>query len=170
MKTNFCLLTIMLSVTFLSCKKENDNPTAVAAPVKTFDQLKKAESLLGAWGSTSTEGTLTETWSKMNDSVFAGHTYFVAGKDTVFSESIQLEERSQKLYYTPTVSNQNEGKAVSFALTSSSETELVFENPNHDFPQKIVYNLIGKDSLIAVISGKKNGKEAKESFPMKKIK
>lgn len=160
----------MLSIALLSCKNENDNQKNDAAPIKTFNEIKKADWLLGSWGSTTDEGTLTETWSKINDSVFAGQAYFIAGKDTVFSESIQLQERDKKLYYVPTVSNQNEGKPVSFALTSATITELVFENPPHDFPQKIVYNLIGNDSLVAVVSGLKNGKETKEQFPMKKIK
>jgi len=45
---------------------------------------------------------------------------------------------------------------------------LIFEKPKHDFPQKITYNKISNDSLIAGISGMKDGKESKEKYPMKK--
>jgi hypothetical protein len=45
---------------------------------------------------------------------------------------------------------------------------LVFENKEHDFPQKITYTKISNDSIVAEISGMKDGKQSKESYPMKK--
>jgi hypothetical protein len=55
-------------------------------------------------------------------------------------------------------------------MTKSNENEITFENPKHDFPNKIVYTKITNDSLVAVIYGKKDGKEMRENFPMKKTK
>lgn len=46
---------------------------------------------------------------------------------------------------------------------------LVFENPMHDFPQIISYTKITCDSLVAQISGEKNGQERKQAFPMKRV-
>jgi hypothetical protein len=43
--------------------------------------------------------------------------------------------------------------AVPFRLVSLGETEAVFENPQHDFPQRIVYRRDGH-GLVATISAK----------------
>jgi len=59
---------------------------------------------------------------------------------------------------------------VRFATKTISETQLVFENPQHDFPQTISYTKITADSLVAEISGTKNGHERKQIFPMKRVK
>ncbi|MGK4567578.1 DUF6265 family protein [Flavobacterium sp. 3HN19-14] len=105
---------------------------------------------------------------KKNDSTLIGSSFFIQNKDTVFAEQIALEERDGELTYIPTVSEQNEGKPVAFKMTSSTKNQMIFENPSHDFPQKITYNLVGKDSLIAEISGIKGGTQSAETFKMKK--
>jgi len=136
---------------------------------KKFEQLKKAEWLIGTWGHTSIEGQLVESWTVKNDSVYAGTTYFMVGKDTVFAENITLEQMGSDLYYITQVSNQNDGRPVSFKLTDMKENELVFGNALHDFPQKITYVSKG-DSLIAEISGKEKGVSKSERFAMGRMK
>ena len=74
------------------------------------------------------------------------------------------------MFYIPTVKNQNAGLPVSFATKNISQTQLVFENQQHDFPQIISYTKINTDSLLAEIKGTKNGKERKEIVSMKRIK
>lgn len=162
------VLVLLILFAALSCKNDNVNSAIRNEKNFTFDEIKKASWLIGTWQNTSNDGTLTEKWNKLNDSVLIGNTNLIAGNDTLFSENIRLFERNKKLYYTPIVSDQNDGKAVSFVLTKTSKNELIFENPRHDFPQKISYKRIGSASLIAVVSGTKNGKVAMETFPMKK--
>ncbi len=156
----------------VSCngKKEAETPAteAQAPAAKTYPQLEKANWLIGNWGNTSPEGVLSESWKKENDSVYHGESYFVVGKDTVFSENIQLAEANGKLVYNVTVPGQNNGQATPFELTSSSDSQMVFENPKHDFPNKITYNKISNDSLVAEISGMQKGKPARETFAMKR--
>ena len=167
MKRNITLLAV--AALLFSCKENKEPVTETPEePAKMYTQLEKAEWLLGFWGNTSPEGNLTENWEKTNDSVYAGHTYFVIGKDTVFTESITLEEANGKLAYVAAVSDQNGGKAIRFEMTSGTENQLVFENPKHDFPQKITYNKITNDSLVAEISGMKDGNPSTEQFAMKK--
>jgi hypothetical protein len=168
-KTIPLLYTVALTTAFISCQKKENTETNIQGPTpKTFAQIEKANWLIGEWANTSKEGVLTETWTKENDSTFLGKTYFITGKDTAFTESIQLMQKEDQLLYIPTVSDQNKGKHVSFTLTTSSEKQLVFENKEHDFPQKITYNKISNDSIVAEIYGIKDGIESKESYPMKK--
>lgn len=166
MKSKVILFPVVFALAFLaSCKKE----TKEEIPAKTYSNLAKAEWFIGEWGNKSTDGELTERWKKENDSVYLGESYFVVGeKDTVFAETVRLEETNGKLAYIVTVPGQNKELPVSFEMTSSTDNQIVFENPKHDYPNKIIYNLIEKDSLIAEISGLKKGKPYTEKFVMKK--
>ena len=123
---------------------------------------------MGNWHHSSTEGDATEKWSPGNDSIYTAESFITVKNDTVFYETVSLEQRDSSLYYIVSAKGQNTGGSVSFKLTSDSDTTLVFENPDHDFPKKITYNRIGDDSLFAEISGEVNGKERSEGFPFKK--
>ena len=149
----------VIATALISCKNGKESPVR---------QIAKAEWLIGAWENKMPNGTLSENWEKENDSVFKGQSFFIHGKDTIHSESIALVEENGTLMYRPTVQGQNGGKPVDFKLTSATDKQLVFENPSHDFPQKISYTKITNDSLVAEISGQQQGKPASEKFSMKK--
>jgi hypothetical protein len=47
----------------------------------------------------------------------------------------------------------------------------VFENPQHDFPTKIVYGLQADGSLLAAIEGPgRDGKPRRVEYPYKRVK
>jgi hypothetical protein len=157
MKKTIVLIGILALV---SCQNKSD---------KQFDQLEKMNWLLGHWENTTPEGYLTETWTKTNDSTFSGQTYFIINKkDTVHNESIVLTQVNDELIYRPTVKGQNNDEPVDFKLNSDIENAFSFENPKHDYPQKIVYKKTTVNSLVATISGMQQGKQSSESYPMKK--
>jgi len=141
-----------------------------ALTTKQANDIKKAGWLIGTWKNTTSRGSIYETWNKANDNEFSGKSYLVKEKDTVVFENIRLVQEQDGLFYIPTVKNQNGGLPVRFATQTISETQLVFENPRHDFPQIISYTKISADSLVAEISGTKNGQERKQTFPMKRVK
>ncbi len=133
-------------------------------------QLKKAAWLLGDWQNKTPRGITVESWKKLNDSTYLAKSYQLRGLDTVSSEHVRLEEHHGNLYYIPTVKNQNDGKPVIFKMTTASADGFIFENPEHDFPQKITYNRISKDSVAAEISGTYKGKQRAIKFPMGRVK
>jgi hypothetical protein len=132
-------------------------------------QIEKANWLIGEWKNNSETEKVTEIWEKENDSVYAGKSYSLHNADTTSSERIRLEEHGDKLFYIPVVKNQNAGEVVKFTLVSWKANQLTFENPAHDFPQKISYSLITNDSLFAEISGMYKGKQQSEKFPMHRV-
>ncbi len=162
--TGFKLLIVLICsaslLMFISCQNKSE---------KKFDKLEKMNWLLGNWENEMPEGVLTETWTKENDSTFSGTTYFIINKeDTVHSESIILKQLNDELIYRPTVKGQNNDEPVDFKLSSESENSFSFENPKHDYPQKIVYKKVNETNLVATISGMQQGKQSTESYPMKK--
>jgi hypothetical protein len=167
MKINFkSFLSLAIIIIFFSCNNSN----TIETNSKEFSAIENASWLIGEWQNTSSEGKLTETWEKLNDSTYAGKSFFVIGKDKVSSETIRLEQHGKTLLYIPTVKDQNNEQPISFALTSSTTHQMVFENPKHDFPQLISYTRTSKTAFIAEISGVVNGKMKSQSFPMQKVK
>jgi hypothetical protein len=153
-----------MCVVFAACKKTE---TTEKAP----RTIEKVAWLSGNWGVTTAEGSLTENWVKVNDSVYHGESYFVTPKnDTVFAETVVLDEVDGKMAYTVSVTGQNDEKPVRFDLTKITDTEITFEAPKHDYPNKIVYTQVKPDSLVAIIYGKQKGEDKSETFAMKKIK
>jgi hypothetical protein len=150
---------ILLLLAIVSCKDKEATEK---------DKIKTANWLLGKWETKTADGVLSENWKQLNDSTFQGESFFIKGKDTLHFESIVLQQKGEELIYNATVKGQNEDKAVPFKLTLGNEKQLVFENPKHDYPKKIFYTLINKDSLVASISGVQLGKTSWEKFGMKK--
>ncbi|MFP8894067.1 DUF6265 family protein [Chryseobacterium sp. EZn1] len=138
--------------------------------IKQKKDIQKVEWLIGTWENKTQKGSIYETWTKSGQNEFSGKSYSVKDKDTIVFENIRLLQEKNGLYYIPTVKNQNDGLPVRFVAKAISENQLVFENPQHDFPQIIAYTKITSDSLITEISGTKNGQNRRQTFPMKKVK
>jgi len=159
MKKNIFATAILSTLIFTACKKEDEK-----APL----EIEKVKWISGEWQNKSKDGILTESWERINDTVFNAVCYFVHGKDTLHNEKISLLQSDNAIIYSPTVKGENGNRPVHFKITSVNANELVFENPKHDYPQKIVYTKITEDSLVTKISGMVNGKPYLESYPMKK--
>lgn len=158
MKTGIKILTAIVVLAILG-----------AWTIKQTNDITKAEWLTGTWENKTARGSIYETWNKTSETELAGKSYIVKEKDTVVFENIRLVQEKDSLFYIPAVKNQNDGLPVRFANKTISETQLVFENLQHDFPQIISYTKITRDSLVAEISGTKNGRERRQLFPMKRV-
>lgn len=174
----------LISFLMITCgnnKKPRHN-TRVEENKNTYEKIKGLRWILGRWQNDSEQGLFIERWIITNDSVYTGKSVCIgSGKDTIFSETITIEQRGNDVFYIPVVKEENDGKPTLFKLTliSSKPTILgsipvviksvTFENPEHDFPQKIMYQLI-EDSLLAEISGTIEGKNHTEKFPMVRAK
>ena len=154
------LILSLATLSIIACQNKSE---------KNFDELEKMNWLVGEWENKMPEGVLTETWVAYNDSTFLGRTVFIKEKDTLHYEEIVLTQKGETLLYIPTIKGQNDDKPVEFKMTESkTENEFAFENPKHDYPQKIVYKKVSDTNLVATISGKQQGKPSSESFPMTK--
>ena len=90
----------------------------------------------------------------------------VNGKVREYEFMVIQKQDDGNVYYVAKPSGQPE---ASFKLINNSPTELIFENPTHDFPQRIIYKQSGKDSLMARIEGTMEGKPQGFDYPMKRV-
>lgn len=165
---NIGILSAILTFTFISCHFAGKQKNAIPGN-ENVQPIGKVIWLVGDWQKQSEKGILTEAWRKLDDSTLVGRSYFISVADTLSLESIRLEQRKGKLYYIPKVPDQNEGQPVVFAQTNLTDSTVVFENPKHDFPQKITYSLLVNDSLSAEIAAVVDGKQKAIIFRMGKV-
>lgn len=161
MKNKITILVLLLA--FTACKKSDSEG-------KEKDKIVLAHWLLGNWENKSIEGSLTENWEKVNDSTYKATSHFIKLKDTLHFETIRLQQKGETLTYIATVQGQNDDKPVAFNLITATDKQLVFENLKNDYPQKISYTQISKDSLVTEISGMQQGKISSEKYKMGKRK
>jgi hypothetical protein len=132
---------ILLYASFAPGCGRNDHP---------FSKLQRLE---GSWVAKMGNEEVMESWKQESDTLFRGAGFEIAGSDTTLFETISLVKRSSDVFYIVSVPGQNDELPVSFRLTGSQEHEFTFENPDHDFPDKIVYRFIDDDHLQAIVSG-----------------
>ncbi len=133
---------------------------------KTFKQLQALE---GKWIMKTKKGFMGEEWVKVNEGNLQGKGFFVKGSDTVITERVSLKNTKEGIFYASSVEDQNNNQPIPFRLTSSEKKVFVFENPEHDFPKRIVYELVSSDSLHAYIDGGVAATEKRQHFYYHKV-
>jgi len=131
-------------------------------------KLSQLNWIKGTWMMQGKEGIFIEHWEADTDSSLKGKGFFISKeKDTGFSEQLWMVNRNDTLFYK-TITVHNGIQPVYFTETKFNEDEIIFENPYHDFPQKIHYTKINKDSLVITVSGMEDGNQRKEQFFLKR--
>lgn len=120
--------------------------------------LNELSWILGTWERQNTKPGEThhEIWRKRSDQYFEGLGVIVAGSDTVFVEKLSIIIEEGNAYYIADVPENPE--PVYFRFTSWEKNSFESENPEHDVPKKIAYNLNG-DILTADVSWDDGGFE-----------
>ena len=125
--------------------------------------------LAGCWEGTYSNGRIvSEQWMKPLGNVMMGMSRTVSNGKTVAFENVRLEQSEDgAISYIANPSGQEE---AAFRLVELDGTRAVFENPGHDYPQRIIYELVSPDSLSARIEGTIDGKIKGSGFPYRRVK
>src|SRR5687767_1820225 len=107
---------------------------------------------------------IEEHWTTAAGGSMMGVSRTIAGDKTVEFEYLRIEQRADGIYYVAHPKARCPG--TDFKLTSASATEAVFENPQHDFPKRIIYRKT-VDGLTASIDAGEGNKAM--SFVFKKM-
>jgi hypothetical protein len=136
--------------------------TAATGPATRVEQVGW---LAGCWEYSTAQRTVEEQWMAPR-----GHTMLSAGRttqgDTLAEyEMVLIREQGGRLAYESHPSGQ---PSAVFLSRTVSENEVVFENLQHDFPQRIGYRRDG-DSLLAWIEGPRNGQTRRVEFHYRRV-
>ncbi len=119
--------------------------------------------LLGSWKRTAKSGLVLENWQRVSENTFEGIGLKVVAKDTTVLERLRLEQFGSEIFYVAKVAH-NE-LPVAFKLVKHTEGEWIFENPTHDFPQRIIYKKESETKINVRVEKDADGKT--EGFDVK---
>jgi hypothetical protein len=121
----------------------------------------------GCWQAESGEPGSMEQWLPLAGGSLMGVGRTVKQGKTVAYEFMQIrEEANDALVFHAQPSGRPPN---SFTAIRVSETEVVFENLQHDCPQRVAYARDGATKLNARIEGTRNGQLRVIPFPMVKV-
>jgi hypothetical protein len=109
--------------------------------------------LAGHWSGSAGNVAMEEVWIEPAGGVMLGLHRDVFSDQPPFFEYLRIEQRGSSVVY---VASPRGADATEFALVSADLTQAVFENLEHDFPQRIIYRRAG-DLLIVRIEGDVSG-------------
>ncbi|HKU13412.1 MAG TPA: DUF6265 family protein [Steroidobacteraceae bacterium] len=135
----------------------------VAAPT-----LQDFAWLAGHWRIEADDRVVDEQWMAPAGGLMMGMARNIAGgKVQEYEFTLLRQEPNGDILYIASPSRQAQ---TAFRLTSLENGIAVFENPQHDFPKKIIYAR-GKDgSLLAAIEGPgRDGKPRRVEYPFKRV-
>jgi hypothetical protein len=105
----------------------------------------------GCWQRTARQGPIIdEQWMTPRGKSMLGMSRTVRGDSLIEYEQLRIGARAGHAVYFAAPSGQT---PTEFTAASVGDTLVVFENPQHDFPQRVIYRKRGADSLIARIEG-----------------
>jgi hypothetical protein len=140
---------------------QHEQDIAMPTPQKAL--IRDIAWLSGAWvGNRSSGSSVEERWSPaLGGSMLAvSRTVNTKGRMVAF-EYLRIVERDSGLVY---VAQPGGGKPTEFVLTEVSATRAVFDNPRHDYPKRIVYELSADGALSATIGYTKGGTPRRFEF------
>ena len=147
--------------------------TAIAWPNRQAPQASPLDQLAwftGCWAYTSPRVIIEEHWTRPAGGSMLGMSRTLrrnpGGDSTIAWEFIRVYARGTDLVYAAQPHNQPSAEFVSDKV---GDTEVVFANPAHDFPQRIIYRRVRNDSLRARVEGTQGGRTRGSDFPYARV-
>jgi hypothetical protein len=123
--------------------------------------------MAGCWQGGDAQSSMEEVWMRPAGGSMMGTSRVLAGGKTVFSEFVEVAEKPAGLVMTVALGIGKPG--VPFTRIAAGPDEVVFENPAHDFPQRIRYRRQSETAVLARIEGVEKGQAKGEDYPFKKV-
>ncbi|MES2757073.1 MAG: DUF6265 family protein [Pseudomonadota bacterium] len=120
--------------------------------------------LAGCWSAEKGEAGSGEQWMQPAAGTMLATARTVKNGKVADYEFMRIHEGAEgRLLFTAIPSGQKE---ATFTELRSSESEIVFENATHDFPQRVIYRRIGDARVLASIEGMRKGALRVVEFPL----
>ena len=135
--------------------------TGAASPLASLAWLS------GSWVGTQGEMTTEEHWTDASGGLMLGMNRARRGGRAVMFEFLRIVARGDSISYVALPRGRNE---TPFPMKELSGKRVVFENPAHDFPQRIIYWQDKPGELHARTEGLMDGKVVSEEWIWKRVK
>lgn len=136
-------------------------------PAEAQPTIEDLDFMAGCWQADVGGGTtIRETFTAPHGGMMLGNSQMVGEGATRFFELVQIVGDESGVVYHPAFDGQK--AKVGFRLVRLEGQEAVFENPEHDYPQRIVYRSPEPGQLqarIELMDGEKAQGFAMEAIP-----
>lgn len=130
---------------------------AAASPDNEPPTLDSFAWLEGEWQRVSRGSAVVESWRRVSETTMEGTAIRRSSGRSKVTEYLRLERMGDEIFYTAKpIENL---LPTPFELIEWSPERFVFENPHHDFPQRIIYARRGDTGLVVRIEGATDGEE-----------
>jgi hypothetical protein len=121
--------------------------------------------MAGHWVQKTEKEEVQESWlGPRGNTMVATNLTMTAGRGPSF-EFLRIGVKDGKIVYFAMPG----GRPVTeFPLQTMTDSSVVFENPSHDYPTRIIYRKDG-DALIARVEGKRRGVDASEEWRLMRM-
>lgn len=140
--------------------------TVRPAAAQTGARIEQVAWLAGCWEQRLSKRTVSEQWMAPAGRSMLEMGRTVRGDSVVDYELVLLHERDGRLVYFAHPQGQAETEFISTAV---ADTMVMFENPQHDFPQRVGYRRRGADSLLAEVGGLDRGEQRTIVFAYRRV-
>jgi hypothetical protein len=152
-----CILVCGLGLAITGCRSTPE----VSAGAEPGQDVAGLGWLAGSWVLVSGEAVSEEHWTQPRGGTMIGLNRTVIDARTVAFEYVRIEATPDGIDLL--ASPQGRHPSTRFALIEIGPQRAVFENPHHDFPNRIVYERRG-DRLDARIEGQQDGQPISEEW------
>jgi predicted enzyme related to lactoylglutathione lyase len=139
------------------------HPEDIALPEPLEATIDDLAWLAGAWDGIRGKSSIEEHWSPPRGGAMLGVSRTVRRETDQMRafEYLRIVERDGGLVY---VAQPNGRSATEYVLTELGPTRAVFDNPRHDFPQRITYERSAEGDLTASIGFVNGGRPRQFEF------
>ena len=137
-------------------------PASPATPVG----IQRVAWLQGCWESVTPQRTVEEQWMAPRGRGMIGVGRTVRADVLAEYELVVIREQDDRLVYEAHPSGQ---PSATFPSRTIQESTVVFENLQHDFPQRVGYRRSGSDALLAWIEGKQGTQVRRIDFSYRRV-
>ncbi len=118
------------------------------------NDLSPLEWMGGTWVMEKGGKITEEHWRPIQGSFILGSSHTFDAKQSYFFEYLRIVSHQEKITYFAMPAGRNE---TAFEMARSDDRSVDFENPNHDYPQRIRYEKTdeGMTATISLLDGKR---------------
>ena len=120
----------------------------------------------GKWKMESSKAEVYEEWIVSSETELIGKSFSIEGSEEFVSEILYLKKFGEQWAYVAVPEGQN---ITLFAIVEYTPKKFVFENLEHDLPQRIIYEFHKDGILMATIEGTVNGESKRKEFSFRLV-
>lgn len=147
------LVVLVAKSSFACAQASQPTPDPARGPQPAArSRLSDLGFMAGCWrGVTRSGTTIEEFYTTPSSNLIVGTTRYVREGRTVDFEFTRIDQTDSGAVITP---HPKGVRSVSFAPKIVETNRAIWENPTHDFPQRILYTRVAPDTLVARIEGR----------------